>query len=121
MTRCGHRVVVNKGNWYYDNDRDDNVYDKKDHVNDLQKKEDGKTETAAAAEAAKAAEVAAVAMVRADNNQQRAAKTVVAAIAVGKRRQARGEKWGWWRGRRQGGGGRWGQWWQQCPVERGQR
>ena len=42
-------------------------------------------------------------MVRADNNQQRAAKTVAAAIAVGKRHQARGEKRGWWRGRRQGG------------------
>jgi hypothetical protein len=62
----------------------------------------GKTEPAAAAEAAKAAEVAAVATVRADNNQQRAVKTAAAAIAVGKRCQARGEKR--WRGQRQGGG-----------------
>ncbi len=46
-----------------------------------------KTEPAAAAEAAVAA---AVAMVRADNNQQRAAKTAMGAIAVGKRCQARG-------------------------------
>ncbi len=47
-----------------------------------------KTEPAVAAEVA---EVAAVAMARADNNQQREVKTVMAAIAVGKRRQARGE------------------------------
>ena len=72
----------------------------------------GKTEPAAAAEAAKAAEVAAVATVRADNNQQRAVKTAAAAIAVGKRCQARGEKRGQRRRERQqrrqgcGNGGR---------------
>ena len=46
-----------------------------------------------------------MATARADNNQQRAAKTAAAAIAVGKRRQARGEKRGRWRGRRRGGSG----------------
>ena len=53
---------------------------------------------------AKAAEAVAVATARADNNQQRAAKTAAAAIAVGKRCQARGEKQGWWRWQRRGGG-----------------
>ncbi len=71
--------------------------------------------------AAEAAEVATVAKVRADNNQKSAAKTVMAVIAVGKRRQARGEKrWrqrGWQRGpwrRRQWRRQRW-------PMGRGQR
>jgi hypothetical protein len=48
--------------------------------------------------AAEAAEAVAVAMARADINQQRAAKMVAAAIAVGKRHQARGEKRRHWRG-----------------------
>jgi hypothetical protein len=55
--------------------------------------------------AAEAAEAASVATTRADNNQQRAAKTATAAIAVGKRRQARGEKQRGRQGRRQG------RWW----------
>ena len=46
-----------------------------------------KTEPAAAA--AEVAEAAAVAMARTDTNQQRAANTVAAAIAVGNRHQAR--------------------------------
>ena len=50
-------------------------------------------------EPAAAAEVVTVAMARADINQQRAAKMVVAAIAVGKRHQARGEKRRRWQGR----------------------
>ena len=87
MTWAGHRVVVNDGDWYYDNDHNNNVYNDDDHVDDL-RKGDGKTEPATAAEAANA-EAAAVAMARADNNQQRAVKTVAAAIKVGKRRQAR--------------------------------
>ena len=91
MTWAGHCVVVNDGDWYYDDNPDGDVYNNVDHVDDLQKG-NGKTDPAAAAEAAKAAEVVAVATARADNNQQRAAKTVVAAIAVGKRCQARGEK-----------------------------
>ena len=62
-----------------------------------------KTELAVAA-AVEAAEATAVAMARAENNKQRAEKTVAAAITVGKRRQARGERWWWrrwqrWRGR----------------------
>ena len=96
MTLAGHCVVVNNGDWYYDGDHDDDIYDDDDHVDDLRKGH-GKTEPAAAAEAAEAAEVAeaaAVATARADNNQQRAGKTVGVAIAVGKRCQARGEK-GW--------------------------
>ena len=117
-TRAGHRVVVNDGDWYYDKDHDDDVYDDDvydddDHVDDL-RKGDGKTEPAVAAEAAegaKAAEATAVATARADNNQQRAAKMMVAAIAVGKRRQARGEKRGRWRQGRQGR-----QRWQRWPV-----
>ena len=117
-TRARHCVVVDDGDWYYDDDHDNNIYDNNDHVNDLWKG-DGKTEPAVAAEAAKTAEAAAVAMARADINQQRAAKTAVAAIAVGKRRQARGEKRGRWRGgrRRQGWQG-WQRWqrWQQWPV-----
>ena len=100
-TRAGHRVVVNDGNWYYDGDHDDDIYNDDDHVDDL-RKGDGKTEPAAAAEAAEgaeAAEAAAVATAGADNNQQRALKTAAAAIAVGKRRQTRGEKRGRWRTR----------------------
>jgi hypothetical protein len=50
------------------------------------------------------AEAVAVAKARADNNQQRAVKTTTVAIAVGKRRQARGEKR---RGRRGRRGGAW--------------
>ena len=46
-----------------------------------------------------------MATARADNNQQGAAKTAAAAVAVGKRRQARGEKRGRWRRRRRRGGG----------------
>jgi hypothetical protein len=117
LTQAGHRVVVNDGNWYNDDDHDDNVYDDNDHVGDL-RKGDGKTEPAAAAKAAKAAEAAAVATAKADNNQQRAAKTAATAIAVGKRRQARGEKRG---RRRRGGRRRWRprlQRWQQWPVRR---
>ncbi len=72
-----------------------------------------------------AAEAVAVAKVRADINQQRAAKTTTAAIAVGKRRQARREKHqgrqGWRRGplRRRRWPWRW-QWWQ-WQWARGQR
>ncbi len=47
----------------------------------------------------------AVAKGRADNNQQRAVKTKTAAIAVGKRCQARGEKRRGGRGQRGGRGG----------------
>ena len=83
-----HHIVVNDGDWYYNEDHDDDVYNDDNHVDDLWRG-DGKTEPAAVAEAAKAAEAAAVAMARADNNQQRAVKTVAAAIKVGKRRQAR--------------------------------
>ena len=97
-TWAGHPVVVNDGKWYYDNNHNEDIYNKEDHVDDL-RKGDGKTEPAAVAEAV------AVATVGADNNQQRAAKMTAAAIAVGKRRQARGEKRGQWRGRWRGGGG----------------
>ena len=60
MTRARHRVIVNNGDWYYNNDHDEDVYNNDDHVNDL-RKGDGKTEPAAVAEAA------AVATVRADS------------------------------------------------------
>jgi len=46
--RARHRIVVNNGNWYYDDDHDNVVYDDDDHVKDLQK-EDGKTELATVA------------------------------------------------------------------------
>ena len=80
-------------------------------------------ETAEAAEAAEAAGAAAVATTRADKNQQRATKMAAAEIAVGKRRQAGGEKQGRWHGRRQQRGrrrrrqGRWR--WHRWPVGRG--
>ena len=61
-------------------------------------KSDPAAVAAAAAVAAEVADAAEVATAVADNNQQRAAKTVTAEIAVGKRRQARGEKR--WQGRR---------------------
>ena len=128
-TRAGHRVIVDGGNWYDDFNHDDNdgsCYDKGNH-DDNRRKGGGsggaEKEPAAAAEAA---EVAAVAKARADNNQQSAVKTRTAAIAVGKRRQARGEKrWGQrgprggaWRRRRL----RWRRWrWQRWPMGRGQR
>ena len=114
MTRAGHCVVVDDGDWFDDGNHDDNIgnYCNDDNHDDNRRKEAAvavlKTEPVAAAvadaaEAAEAAEAAAVATAGVDNNQQRAAKTVAAVIAVGKRRQARGEKW-WWgqrRGRRQ--------------------
>ena len=117
-TRARHHVVVNDGDWYFDNNHDDNVYDDDNHGDDLWKG-DGKTEPAAAADAAKAAESVAVATTRADNNQQRAANTAAAAIAVGRRHQARGEKRGRWRWRRGGRGQRRRQGrqrWQRWPV-----
>ncbi len=68
----------------------------------------------------------AVAKVRADNNQQRAVKTTTAVIAVGKRRQARGEKSGGRQGQvgrgdgsggGGGGGGSDGQWGDRGQIE----
>ena len=122
FTQAMHCVVVNNGDWYYDDNHNNDFYNDDDHVDDL-RKGGGKTKPAAAAEAPKAAEAVAVATARADINQQRAVKLVAAVIAVGKRRKARGEKH--WRSRRWGGGwrrrlqGR--QRWQRWPVGRGQR
>jgi hypothetical protein len=84
--RARHHVVVDNGDWYNNNDHEDNngnCYDKDNHDNDHWKGVGSELTMAAA-------EVAAVATAGADNNQQRAAKTAAAAIAVGKRRQARG-------------------------------
>ncbi len=61
-----------------------------------------KTEPAAVAEMV---EAMAVSTARADNNQQRAAKMAAAVMAVGERRQARGEKRQGQRGGRGGGSG----------------
>jgi hypothetical protein len=89
MMRAGHRVVVNDGNWYKDDDHNDdngNCYNDDNH-------DDNHWKGVGSEPAAAAAEAAAVATAGADNNQQSAVKMASAAIAVGKRRQARGEKW----------------------------
>ena len=56
LMRARHCVIVNNGDWYYNDNHDDNVFNNDDHVDDL-RNGDGKTEPAAAAEAARAAEV----------------------------------------------------------------
>ncbi len=62
------------------------------------------------------AEAAAEAKARADNNQQRAVKMTTAAIAVGKRCQAREEKRLGWRGQQRGAWRRRRRWWRQGAL-----
>jgi hypothetical protein len=86
--QAGHCIIVNNGDWYENDNHDDNngnCYNDDNHDNDRRK-------GVGSEPAAAAAEAVALATAGADNNQQRAAKTAAAVIAVGKRRQARGEK-----------------------------
>ena len=79
MTRARHRIVVDDGDWY-GNDEHDNTTETVPTT-----KIEATTVGRGAAVAVLKTEPAAAAVVTAgaDNNQQRAAKTVVAAIAVG--------------------------------------